>query len=821
MDGILEPNDAQDISKKIEESEFASGLVHRIRDVMRRLRLGAPSLTDREPGLDPNTVSEYLDNTLPNDRVADFEKVCLESDVHLAEVASCHQVLTLVLGEPAEIDPKSRQSMYQLQEIQATSHMSGSADGPVTRVTTDLPALRSGSDDSAKPVMVGGPIDDEDEQKAHPKPTIPEYLRERTTNSTYSWLLGAVLLLVCVVAVILYYGDGLVRLGLIEAPREVAVAPAGHAPVTGPRDGDAGPPSVLGEGTKSAVAPSPQNGSSEPAASVGAESEKPSTEKATAAPKSPTPTATPTESAVGQPPAAAPDKTVEQGVSKEVGKEPPKIVAPPPAVAIPPKPEPPPERRANVEAPGKAIAKGEPKSSLSAPVTGTQPTTSPSEPASGKSTAAPDAQPAAPPAAGSGAPAKPGTAAEKPIEAAAPPRESLGMLMSSTDQVLLKYSTASGWTRVAPDQILTTERLLALPTYRAKISLNIGVVLEILGGTQLDFLGSSTQETPGIRIAFGRVVMRPPGKAGMQLRVAFGDRSGMLQFNDAESVAALEVRRTHMPGMNPETEPTHMVAELFAALGNLSWSEGTPPTSIHLAPASRLRLDAQSTVGPLPTKEIPQWTKPELLNAWDRLASAPMAQGLQSEQTARLGLTKMAEHRQKEIRWLALRSLGYLGEYQDIMPVLAEPASKTVWTDYVEYLRDAVARDRESAAAVHTALERQYPEGADLYRMLWGYTNEELIGKDPEHAEDANLVEALNSDSLAMRRLGFWNLKDITNYSLTYRPEDTAARRQQAYQAWRARLEGKQIRIKPVEEKKLPVARAKPAKPPVAEAETP
>lgn len=115
IDDTLPPEEARSIGQKVAENDTAKELMEKIRKVTRRRALSVPSGTGESAVYsDPNLVAEYLSDTLASEPLADFEKLCLESDVHLAEVAGCHQILTLLLSAPMRVPPTAAQRMYGL-----------------------------------------------------------------------------------------------------------------------------------------------------------------------------------------------------------------------------------------------------------------------------------------------------------------------------------------------------------------------------------------------------------------------------------------------------------------------------------------------------------------------------------------------------------------------------------------------------------------------------------------------------------------------------------------------------------------------------------
>ena len=385
----------------------------------------------------------------------------------------------------------------------------------------------------------------------------------------------------------------------------------------------------------------------------------------------------------------------------------------------------------------------------------------------------------------------------------------MGRLMTS-DQVLLGDYPTGQWTRVSPNQMLVPQQLLVLPTYRARLAMTKGVMVEILGGSRVELLGSGPAEPPGIRLLYGRLVLMPLGRAGTALRLAFGEHHGTLTFMDTDSACALDVRRIHAPGTSPEGNAAVVTADLYVPAGSLLWDTAGGKGQQTLKSSDHLGFRGKIALPPAQAKDLPPWIAAEPIGQLDRWASPAVSQSLSTERPARLGLLELMTRPQKDVRWLSLRCLAYVGYFHDLVAAMNDSAHKLVWEEYIDELHAAVARDSDTAAAVRLELESQYPQqAAMLYRMLWGYTDDDLA-----NGEDANLVRALDDDMLAVRVLAIWNLKDITGLaSQYYRPEDTPARRQQPKRRWEERLRAHEIRVRSADEKARPPARARSAPP--------
>lgn len=718
LDDILEPEDAEDINKKINESDFATSLMHRVRDCVRRVRLGTPVVEGKGLAADANTVAEYLDNTLEAERVPEFEKICLESDVHLAEVASCHQILTLVLGEPAEIDPSARDRMYQV------IHRAGAAnvEAPPVQAVKAPPANRT-------PV----PSETPDEIKVkRGRPEVPDYLRE--SDKARRWPLVATVLATAaaVFFILLLFGPpdlrrqvaGLIGRGSVEtpAPEETAV------PVAGNNNGEPAA-SDVGAEPDAVVAPRDETAATEPVA----EPEQPAPPAELSLPRTP-------ETEPGN---AAPEAT------------PP---APMPEEAAPPTPD---------ETPVPAPEETE-----------TAVPTAPEEP------------PAEIPGATDepGNPLRPGN--REPPDIAALAGAEMGRYLSDTQVAVIFDAESKTWRRLAPTAVIAAgDRVVTLPSFRPAFALANGVTIHAAGPSHLLFEGLDENAIPMLAIGYGRLGMLTVGKAGTQVHLRLGDRDVIVTFGDAQSRLAVEVMGRLTPGSDPEEGPADLAVDLFATSGEIEWSEGGRTGVIKAPEHVTLTAQPASSIG---AGQLPDWATRELINPLDERAATALEKELTPDRPLSLALKELSQNRRAEVRALAIRCGGYLGDFEAYVSALNDIDQRASWPAQIESLKAAVARGPQTAALVRETLEKQRGEDAKvLYRMLWGYTGDQLKAGQAE-----KLVDDLNHDALDIRVLSFWNLQNITGLSLFYRPEYPTAKRKPAVTKWREKLnDGKVVPI--------------------------
>ncbi len=742
LDDILDPSDAEELGKKIEESDFAGGLVHRIRSSTRRLRLGSPNLDGKGIGLDANTVAEYLDNVLPPDRVPDLEKVCLESDVHLAEVACCHQILTLVLGEAAEVDPVLRNRMYRIgapdsdRLVGPESPDGDGASGSFPVETSSMAAAPDAGEVEAPPMSTAPPV-----QTVSPRdksePEIPAYLRAGQRSKAKPLAITLVLAFLISAVALRLMGPfnrehPLMRLfgaaespvvAHVESPKSTAdtTDPAPRTPAAKTTVGDASQPSDDDVSPKAKVAEATQ------ADAHGEAGEgKPSEEPSSAGADKETDASSADASTV--PPKAADDETVPPTQMAKLDTD----------EAFPPT-EP-------------STPKGEPE---------------PSDPTGASDTPGKDAE---------GAPAEP----------TPPARIEVGYVRPSDRHFLVGLEPSSGaWHRL-PDRtkLAAGDQLYALPTYRPELVLTPGVQVVFAGPSSVKPLPPSEQGEPGLFVDFGRAFVATAGVAGAKIHLDLGGHRGVAMFADAASEMAIDVRRYLPPGADPEQETAQIVVRIFTTAGRVEWQDADGPAAVPID-AGQVRVILGDSSRTVAAGEFPAWMRNEDLQDVDRSASTTLISFLTADRPITLSLTERIEDRRSEVRSLAARCLAYLGGNEPLVKEFGDSRQRSYWAPEFDVLRQVISESPESAVRLRETFEGTCgDDAADLYRMIWGYSPEQL-----QDGSDAKLVEFLDNDLMQIRVFAYENLRRITNETHIYFPEATEMRRRSSVRKWREQLE--------------------------------
>ncbi|NQT40889.1 MAG: hypothetical protein HQ581_25565 [Planctomycetes bacterium] len=737
MDNILDSDDTQAIRKKIDENEFAGSLLQRTRDATRRMRLGAPKVLGHGVGLDPNTVAEYLDNTLGDDQLPDFERVCLESDVHLAEAASCHQILALVLGEPAEVDPRSRQRMYQLPHLPlpsagASAEDGRSPEGATARATDDT----SGEPSSGEPSLLGST-----DEKTRPKRMVPDYLRDPPTKRKRRLLVVAAGLVVAGFVVVM----GLAAFGRLDPGtplgrllgRQEENDTVAQVPDEQPANSDQVPPQP-GSPTPGE---DPSPGQSEQTGALG-------TDEAAGSPPSETPPSAP----------MPPDGPVE-------------LPSEPEGVAGGVLPAGPGESADPLRQPGDDALPG-------------QPTTLPGEPAIPPGVAEPGETELAN--------AQPVEEAPMPVAPMPVGPQRVGQFVSEAE-ILLRYdSKSASWQRLPPHETLSDgESLLALPTFRPQVALTSGITVQSVDSTYAQFLKADADSPPGLQVFFGRVILRSAGQPGARFRLRVGNVTGVIRFDDSEStVVAVEVIPRSDPGVDPAEHPGYVSADLYTQTGQVQWV-GADQQPIAIKAPAWLTLDERAEV-PITVEQFPRWLREDTSNPMDRDTSAIIQQGVRPDRSVSLSLKELSEHRRKEVRRLALRCLGVTAQFDPLVAALDDPDEKFFWSNLDPFL-SALSRGPQTAVQLRQAMVRRFgeEEGRQIYDLLW-----QNPAETPTYDEVKQRIDLLKNPRLAMRVVGHWSLNRMTTLAASYRPDDPAKEREQAADRLERALDSKRIPIK-------------------------
>lgn len=785
LDKTLEADDDAAIAAKLRESDFASHLVQRIHASMESNQIGAPSPVSTSTADDPNRIGEYLDSVLSAEQVAEIERICLESDAHLAEVAACHQILTIVLGNPAEIPPTLRARIYDLGQHSpgpgfAYPSPNGSASGATQRSAALLGANASdgaisqalasstmaatnlaGRGSSVLPVG----LDDSGVSDAptrlrsagamHSKlddvtPVFPGTRRIRASEmSDFAGRPSRVV-------------PWLVSLALVASFLFVAVQ--AFSPLLRKRAAAVDDDKIVTMNTS-------------PAESTDADSVRPQTKTEEAA-------------ATEDQPIILPEDEIRQKVLEaELNEAPPLVEADPATMKTEPSPAP----AMNAIPPVPSI-----EEKPAAPV------------------AMPDADNVADEKAPEMKEVMPTeTPAMEPVDAAEVKEviPSSSMLVSDGSLFLMRKPADNTYVLAKKEELIPNgSEVVCPPLYRDRLSLAEQFELTMIGPAKL-VIDQPSRESVELTPSLGRFLLSAfPDKAPIptdedapieptlpvdkRVTILFGDLEHEVILNGADTIAAIEISHSRPPGADPEnggssTQSIH----ILAVQGSLQWKvEDAGEFAIETGEFAT--WSPAGEVAKMPVGEVPTWLEQPkaLTGSIESSARDGLLALVRGNESIELSLREAIAFRRSEVGALAAQTLALLDRpavYFGADGIFSDLKQKPHWESHFATLVATVDRGPESAAIVREAIDQMdAAESSAIYRMLWLFSNPQL-----EAGSDELLVSSLDNANMTVRVLAAENLRRITGTTQFFKPEnETAPRRASDIKKWETRLRKGDIR---------------------------
>jgi hypothetical protein len=746
LDDLLEPGQSREIGEKISESGYASALVDRIREVMRRRRLTAPDPKSPNSGLDTNAVAEYLDNTLEPDAVADVEKVCLDSDVHLAEVAASHQILTLVLGEPVDVPARTRERMYALGP---TAKVAGSGTLVDEEGDSQIGSDPSATIPSRLAAEKSKSLSDTNGESF--TKTIPDYLKpvplwRRMAPVAVGVLVGGIWLSVVYLDPSIPLGkssDAGNTVAQIDQSTELAIPPdvsiANDHPSVG-TSADTTPKPALGQ----QIEPEVVAANKPPRDITDLNGFDPGTQPVTTVETLPMPTVP-----LSQP-----------------GTEITSITLQPPTPSLP-----------------------EP----SAPAVGTSVAAVTSPASTGSSVSAPSTT----------VPVT--TSALSPVVASTPetvvtPTVPAPELLYTSREGVLARRTDEGWLMMPHrTAVRVGDRIACLEPFSALLEISsLNLLIELKGGTAIEYLGATKDEQVTFKLLSGRISVQrrspetntEPVVVGLQLL----EEPCRLTLHSSNVLCGAELTTAEANAYEKDLGEDRYTGNLFVVNGRVRFVGQlagdvalTGPSWFPLTPVDRRAMAGSDERPPLLT--TPDWMDASAtrISSTQRRYASRFQNEIDEEQPLRDSIPSIVKSKIPAISELAVKTMATVGMNDNLVQVLAEAEFLEARNAAITGLQRWLPAAPENRETLRTALQRHFPPDQvdPLYRLLWGYSEDDA--RNP--ATSRLLVDWLGHDNQIIRQLAFQHVYRLTGQRYDYRPINPANQRKVALDRWYAHLE--------------------------------